>query len=230
MPSSSETPVPPATAPDPAATQAAHASVVAICAAVLPVWSRHLAAARSQSEAAVTEMLAAFAEIGPHLDRAARQSEQITAALAQGEGGITHLAQACQSELAPLIASVDRESANTIGRVITMIQRTVHALEQIAEPFDHETRMVSQQVDRMYVGFQYQDRINQLMSLLYEDIGRLSALAQAPLADEATLATDDWLARLESQYAMAEQRHGHKATTSDGTSPRPGDDVETIFF
>lgn len=207
-----------------------NANVVALCAAVLPVWSRHLAAARSQSEAAVAEMLSAFAEIGPHLDMASRQSRQITAALAQGEGGIANLGDACQAELAPLIASMDRDSAAAVGRVIAMVQRAVTALQQIAVPFDHETKMVSQQVDRMYVGFQYQDRINQLMTLLFEDIQRLSTVARQHDTERTLLNQEDWLTQLESQYAMAEQRHSHTAATHDGNPPAPGGEIETVFF
>ena len=207
-----------------------HSDMVALCAAVLPVWGRHLAVARSQSEAAVTEMLNAFAEIRPHLDMAARQSRQITAALAQGDGGITHLAQACQAELQPLIQRLDPQAGAVLERVTSMIQRTVTALEQIAQPFDHETRMVTQQVDRMYVGFQYQDRINQLMTLLYDDIQRLCALSQHEGPDESALNKEGWLARLESQYAMAEQRQNHTQAAPDGSPQAAGDDVETVFF
>ena len=200
-----------------------------LCAAILPVWNRHLASARNQSETAVTQMLSAFAAIGPHLDMAKRQSQQITAALAQGEGGIKQLAQACAAELAPLIACADAPTQQTLHRVLRMIESTVTALEQIAEPFDHETRMVTQQVDRMYVGFQYQDRINQLMTLLYDDIERLSQLSSQHLQVRATPTKEYWLARLESQYAMAEQRLNHTGTTS-AVAPATGADETTIFF
>ncbi len=48
--------------------------LVALAAQVLPVWARQLASSRNQSEGAVAEMMSAFAEIGPHLDMASRQS------------------------------------------------------------------------------------------------------------------------------------------------------------
>lgn len=199
-------------------------ALISLCLQVLPVWARQLASSRSQSEAAVAEMLGAFAEIGPHLDMATRQSGQITAALAKGSGGITRLAQACEQELKPVLAGLDPAAAAAIARVLDMIRTSVDALEQIAKPFERETQMVSQQVDRMYRGFQYQDRISQMMTLLHEDIARL----ELALGDTCTdVDAQAWLARLESQYVMTEQRHDHSTTGQrhDGV-----DDEETTFF
>ena len=198
-------------------------ALVALCSQVLPIWARQLASSRSQSEVAVAEMLAAFAEIGPHLDIATRQSVQITAALAQGSGGITQLADACEQELKPVLGALDAPAAAALARVMVMIRTTVDALERIAKPFSHETEMVSQQVDRMYRGFQYQDRISQMMTLLHEDIVRLELALVDPSAD---VNAQTWLARLESQYVMTEQRHHHTADDGDAAA----DDEETTFF
>ena len=52
-----------------------------------------------------------------------------------------------------------------------MVHKAVTALENIAKPFHHETQMVAAQVERMYIGFQYQDRISQMMALLADDMG-----------------------------------------------------------
>jgi hypothetical protein len=205
-------------------------ALVSLSKAVLPVWGRQLATSRAQSEAAVTEMISAFAEIGPHLDMAVRQSRQITAALSLGEGGMTQLAQACHNELTPLLAALDLDAALAIRRVLALIDQSVNALEQVARPFEHETQMVGQQVERMYVGFQYQDRISQMMALLHDDILRLQAATLAPVSDAHALAPEAWLARLESQYAMAEQRQGHASTTGSGIDLLPGTDIETTFF
>ena len=198
-------------------------ALVALCAQVLPVWARQLASSRSQSETAVAEMLGAFAEIGPHLDMATRQSGQITSALAQGSGGITGLADACEQELGPLLSTLDAPTAAAIGRVMQMIRSAVDALETISKPFERETQLVGQQVERMYRGFQYQDRISQMMTLLHQDIERLqNALTDASVDVDSTA----WLSRLESQYVMTEQRHHHSEQGGAGAS----DDEETTFF
>jgi len=200
-------------------------ALVALCSQVLPIWARQLASSRSQSETAVAEMLAAFAEIGPHLDIATRQSVQITAALAQGSDGITQLADACEQELKPVLSALDGPAAAAMQRVLVMIRSTVDALERIAKPFSHETEMVSQQVDRMYRGFQYQDRISQMMTLLHDDMARLE---QALMDTSTDVDAGAWLARLESQYVMTEQRHHH--SPSEGGTGSTTDDEETTFF
>jgi hypothetical protein len=204
------------------------AALVALTSAVLPVWGRQLATSRTQSEVAVAEMLAAFAEIGPHLNMATRQSAQISAALDQGEGGIAALAKACEQELAPLLPTLAQGAADGIRRVMTMIEQSVDALNKVSKPFEHETQMINQQVERMYVGFQYQDRISQMMTLLHEDILRLISVMASPAGAERDLAPQAWLNRLESLYAMQEQRQEHSADTS-GTAPADNND-ETTFF
>jgi len=175
----------------------------------------------------VTEMLQAFSDIGPHINRAERQSKQITEALSQSDGGVTGLALACDHALAPVLqdASLSAESASAVRRVLEMVHQAVNALEDIAKPFNHETQMVAAQVERMYVGFQYQDRISQMMALLEGDIARLQQ-AVAGTGDEA-LDVQPWLARLESQYAMAEQRQDHGGASS---TAQAGDNNETTFF
>jgi hypothetical protein len=198
---------------------------VALSVQVLPVWARQLASSRSQSEGAVAEMLAAFADIGPHLDMASRQSRQMTEALAQGQGGVTQLSQACEAVLQPVLSGCTSQALDAIQQVMAMIHSCVDALESIAKPFDHETQMVSLQVERMYKGFQYQDRISQMMTLLHEDIERLQLAFIQP---ETAVSAQEWLTRLESTYVMTEQRLQHGQTAGLGQ----GDlgDEETTFF
>lgn len=202
-------------------------SLVALCAGLLPVWSRHLATSRSQSEVAVSEMLKAFADIGPHIDMAERQSQQINDALVQTEGGVAGLVQACECALAPLLQDTNMSIASkaAIGNVLSMVRRSVGALEHIAKPFQHETQMVAEQVERMYMGFQYQDRISQMMALLEGDIARLQQALVAPIGTVPDLQT--WLGQLESQYAMAEQRKDHSGAQADAPA---ADSNETTFF
>ncbi len=201
-------------------------TLVNLCAGVLPVWARQLATSRAQSEQAVAQMLQAFADIGPHLDMAERQSTQINDALNQADDGVTGLARACDKALSPLLSdpSLSPQAQAAIRHVLELVGGTVTALENISRPFAQETKLVSEQVERMYLGFQYQDRISQMMALLETDIARLQeALDGRPAA---VLDLDGWLARLESQYAMSEQRENHAAGQDSG----PDDNKETTFF
>jgi len=212
---------------EPNQAQPAHAAdaVIKLCAGVLPVWVRQLAASRSQSEVAVTQMLQAFADIGPHINMAERQSQQITDALSQSDG-VTSLTQACERLLTPFIQSqqLPPDAAQAIEQVLDMVRKAVSALELIPQPFTHETQMVAEQVERMYIGFQYQDRISQMMALMENDIARLQQVVNGESAELPDLAA--WLERLESQYAMEEQRQNHSGIGPNGAN----DDKETTFF
>lgn len=206
-------------------TKPDHKQLVELCAGVLPVWLRHLTASRAQSETAVTQMLKAFSDINPHITRAERQSEQITEALNQSDSGITGLAISCEKTLADLRddPATPASGKAAINEVLTKVRSAVEALENIAKPFTHETQMVAEQVELMYISFQYQDRISQMMTLLESDLTRLE-LALTGKEDSTDLT--DWLARLESQYAMAEQRHNHTGNGGPGGS---SDDEMTFF-
>ena len=173
-------------------------------------------------------MLQAFSDIGPHINMAERQSEQINDALAQPIGGVTGLAEACEQVLQPVLqdAGLTAASRSAVEQVLLMVRNAVGALEQISKPFQHETQMVAQQVDRMYMGFQYQDRISQMLTLIEGDMARLQEAFSSPEADIPDLA--DWLLRLQSQYAMTEQHNDHQVTPSDDTAD--GGSNETTFF
>jgi hypothetical protein len=191
-----------------------------------------LATSRSQSEAAVSEMMQAFSSISPHVELAERQSLQISDALRQdqgsGNGQGSGLAQACEAALAPLLHNpqLPPGGAEAIQSALALVRDAVTALAQISQPLTHETHEVAKQVERMYMGFQYQDRISQMMALLEADMARLQALIAENGADAPDLPV--WLRRLEDQYAMADQRQSHVGV--QGASPDAGPDQETTFF
>jgi ABC-type transporter Mla subunit MlaD len=203
-------------------------ALLALCTGLLPVWGRHLSTSRVQSERAVTEMLQAFSDIGPHINMAERQSQQINDALAQPLEGVTGLVGACEQVLKPVLqdAELTQSHRAAVEQVLAMVRHAVGAMEQISKPFQHETQMVAQQVDRMYMGFQYQDRISQMLALIEGDIARLQEALSAGGDDVPDLA--GWLLRLESQYAMTEQHQDHQATHSD--HPANDSNNETTFF
>jgi hypothetical protein len=214
------------TPPDSAAALAAAQTLVKLCTGVLPVWVRQLAASRAQSETAVSEMMQAFSTLGPHLELAQRQSTDITAALSQGDGTITGLTQACECALAPLRQHVGlpEGGAAAIDTALALVRAAVGAIEQINQPFSAETHAVAAQVERMYIGFQYQDRISQMIALLESDMARLLRALDGSGTDIPDLAA--WLSGLEAQYAMAEQRQNHAAAPGAELEA----DKETTFF
>lgn len=201
--------------------------MLVLCMGLLPVWQRHLATSRAQSEAAVSQMMQAFSDIGPHIAKAERQSQQINDALSQpvGRGFVS----ACETLLTPLLGDTGLapHSRAAIGQVLDIVRQAAGALEAIAKPMQEETHVVAEQVDHMYRGFQYQDRISQMMGLVEDDMARLLDALQSPGSHAPALT--QWLAELETRYAMTEQRDDH-----NGQSPRDAAtgsaDSETTFF
>jgi len=207
--------------------QAAH-TLVALCSGLLPVWQRHLATSRSQSETAVSEMMQAFSSITPHVQLAERQSSQIADALNQGDPSISGLAQACEQAIAPLLnhAQLPAGGAEAIAAVLALVRNAVGTIEQFSQPLSRETQVVAEQVERMYIGFQYQDRISQMIALLEGDMARLQEVVDGRSQDTPDL--QSWLVRLEAQYAMSDQRQSHAGPQATATGT--GADQETTFF
>lgn len=63
------------------------------------------------------------------------------------------------------------------------------------------------QKDLMYQGFQYQDRLNQMLELVVRDVQRLHAVINGQDEGEEadTMDANAWRARLQSEFVMAEQ-------------------------
>lgn len=208
-----------------APANAAH-SLVELCCGLLPVWARHLATSRSQSETAVSDMMQAFSNITPHVQLAEHQSLQIAEALTQGDPSISGLTQACEQALAPLQnhPQLPAGGAEAIAAVLALVRSAAGTVERLSQPLSYETQLVAEQVERMYIAFQFQDRISQMIALLEADMARL----QDALEGRSTETPDvqAWLQRLEAQYAMSDQRHSH----AGAPNAAPGADDETTFF
>jgi hypothetical protein len=192
------------------------------------VWSRHLATSRSQSETAVSEMMLAFSSITPHVQLAERQSQQIADALTQGDPSIAGLSQACELAIAPLLhhPALPAGGADAIAAVLALVRNAAGTIEQLSKPLSQETQLVAEQVERMYIGFQYQDRISQQIALLETDMARLQEVVDGRISDTPELQA--WLVRLEAQYAMADQRQSHAG--AQDAAPGAGTEQETTFF
>ena len=108
-----------------------------------------------------------------------------------------------------------------IELAIDLSQRTVHQLIQSFGAINAELQgrgitSVSAELEKIYVGLQYHDRLSQLLRLVTTDAeGLLQALSETGAADAANLDPMAWLSRLESRFAMAEQS-GNPAAAGSG--------------
>lgn len=203
-------------------------ALVDLCAGVIPVWARHLANSRTQSEVAVTEMMQAFANIGPHLGRAHQHAQGTERPGGRADGAaLSNLAQDCERLLSPLLrTNLPHDSTQAIQNALALVRDAAEALAQPALPVPLESEAVAHEVERMYIGFQYQDRISQMLALLESDIARLQHVLGGKTTEVPAL--DDWMQRLESQYAMSEQHSIHGGNPASQPASSAGE--EATFF
>jgi methyl-accepting chemotaxis protein len=92
-----------------------------------------------------------------------------------------------------------------------------------------------EQIQGLFVAFQYQDRVNQVLTLVRQDLERLQSMLDQPGHRDDQIDPAAWLAELEKRYAMEEQRSQSPAGTSaarggksaPAAAPAP---TETTFF
>jgi len=84
---------------------------------------------------------------------------------------------------------------------------------QASQALQHSSRVVQEDLEKIMMSLQSQDRMSQMLGSVIEDMQRLGAWLDGgddPLAQVPT----QWLARLEQSYTMEEQRSSHHATVS----------------
>jgi len=89
-------------------------------------------------------------------------------------------------------------------------------------------RVIRDDIEHLIIGMQFQDRVNQVMGVLDDDMARLG---DALKRDSALPDAASWLQSLRATYTMREQRHTGGSATP--TSQRPAAQAEpkaVVFF
>lgn len=106
------------------------------------------------------------------------------------------------------------DSEHRIHDVLTRFDGLAQALAQSADYLREESRGIQQEVNEAIVQLQFQDRVSQILAHVRDNIGRLPAVVQAHVAEDAAsltpLRADGLLKELESTYAMASERTIHR--------------------
>lgn len=124
----------------------------------------------------------------------------------------------------------ERQLANSRTRADQAVRTMLVAFSEL-EPYLQANSTVGAEVQQgpallqqIYTGLQYQDRIDQMLALLQDDVRQLHALIDTQQTDARALDALAWLARLESRYVMDDQRAGQEnAPVADKTN-------ETTYF
>ncbi len=126
----------------------------------------------------------------------------------------------CADRLASEDDAVVAGAEEVIGRVLARFNASAGALGGAAARLEEESAGVRDQVSRVLVELQFQDRVSQILSLIGRDIGRLDERigaareGMAAGARPATIDAGDWLRQFEAGYTTLEQ---HDAPPAAGT-------------
>jgi methyl-accepting chemotaxis protein len=164
-----------------------------------------------------------FSVVAAEVRRLSAQS-QATGQSITGRVRLATEAIAKVEALAQVSAAHDAEAADharkTIDSVLATMGSTLTTLDAASTRLADDAQSAQQQIQQLLVSFQFQDRLNQVLTLLHGDMQRLAAVLEHQGQAPGELDPNAWLARLAASYAMSEQR---QAPASHGTARAPSD-------
>ena len=82
-------------------------------------------------------------------------------------------------------------------------------------------------IEKFKVGFQSQDRISQILSLVISDVKKMIGVIQEKSPAPGDVEISHWLSTLASQYVVPELKPGYQPGANAGVLQSP---AETLFF
>jgi methyl-accepting chemotaxis protein len=144
----------------------------------------------------------------------AKTSEQITRRIAQVTQLMTNTVESAETA-----AASDREAIDMSGRVVQQVLSYVHELAVGSQQMHQQGGVIRGDIENLLLNLQFQDRVSQMIAVIDTDMQRLRGHADS---GSALPPVNEWLADLQSQYSMDEQRQSHTANASAGARPAGG--------
>ncbi|WP_445946916.1 methyl-accepting chemotaxis protein [Shewanella sp.] len=119
---------------------------------------------------------------------------------------------------------------NSIKEVLSSFGTTVKELAQSKSVMQEEGRHIQQEIEKMLVSLQFQDRTSQILAQVNNSMGELSETMEHAHSNQqlgkafSEKDVSHWLTKMEKGYAMLEQRSNHDS------HQEKADQVEEITF
>ena len=118
-------------------------------------------------------------------------------------------------------------SEQTINQVVQQVDGAVAQLHERAAEQSAHGELVKEQVQQMLIGFQFQDRVHQIMDQLRESMTAAVGSLDSDLRQGRIPSAEAWQALLGAGYTTAEQR---AVARGQAAPAKPQAAVETTFF
>ncbi len=150
--------------------------------------------------AEVRRLSARSADAGNRIDR-------MVGVIAKAMHDLDAYAARTEADDGDLIASSER----LIGVVLRPLQMMVGELVSASDALRDANEGVRQEMDRLYAGFQFQDRVSQILTQVDENMNRLcSSLEAERNGSVEPIDVEAWIAGMREAYTMDEQRATHE--------------------
>lgn len=151
-----------------------------------------------------------FATVAKEIRNLSQSSADTASKIKDRISRVTSIMQSA-SETAVMASEREEEAIEKSGQVVEDVLGHMRNLSTEAETMLERGNVIRNHVERLIMSLQFQDRVNQVISVIDNDIQRLNGqIAQGDAVPEA----DAWLTDLKQQYTMREQRQVQAATAS----------------
>ncbi len=123
----------------------------------------------------------------------------------------------------------DQAAIEASGSVVQDVLAHISTLGENGAAMLAQGNVIRDQTENLLINLQFQDRVSQIISVIDSDLVRMQHALQSD--DEAMPTPQQWLADLESQYTMNDQRgSGCKSTPTGGVATTKVQAVEEVEF
>lgn len=156
-----------------------------------------------------------FAVVADEVRKLSTQSGETGTQISAKVGSVATAIAATLDSADRLAATDDRVVADadqTIRQVIAQFNGVAGQLQESSQALEAQNARTQGQIDKVIVDLQFQDRVNQILALLEQDMSRMAAHAQdgrEQLAGQTIpppAIAEQWLERYEAGYTTLEQQ------------------------